>query len=220
MRVVAYHPGGFNYLAMAQHLRSSADSRSSFNRWTLDLQHEIRLYRGATSSGPPRDFNGPNECSMSVDSRDCPRPQLSRNRTGTIEFRILMRTSDTSGDHRVPFYSQPTLGGSDIDGDRFLAAFDDYRFRAPNVLGLREAIEHSLWGPVGVYAAPEQGTVALTTAGPGLSDMFTSASLGLTVRAGGFPMINLSYSRGTEGNHFIATMNTSLLGGSARPTLY
>jgi hypothetical protein len=48
-----------NYLAMAQQFRTSAISHSSFNRWTLDLQHEIPLYRGATSSGPPKDFNGP-----------------------------------------------------------------------------------------------------------------------------------------------------------------
>ena len=209
-----------NYLAMAQQFRSSSDTRSSFNRWTLDLVHEIPLYRGTTSSGPPRDFNGPNECSLSVDSLDCPPLQRSRNRTGTLEFRVLMRTSETSGDHRVPFYFQPTLGGSDLDGDRFLAAFDDYRFRAPNVLALRESIEHSFWGPVGVFATAEQGAVAQKAGDLGFGNMSASASVGVTVRAGGFPMISLSYSWGGEGNHFIGTMNTSLLGGSSRPSLY
>ena len=34
----------------------------------------------------------------------------------------------------MPFYLQPTLGGSDINGERRLASFNDYFFRAPNVL--------------------------------------------------------------------------------------
>ena len=29
----------------------------------------------------------------------------------------------------VPFYFQPTLGGSDINGQRLLSGYDDYRFR-------------------------------------------------------------------------------------------
>jgi hypothetical protein len=54
----------------------------------------------------------------------------------------------------------------------------------------------------------------------GFDHMFTSATVGLTLRAGGFPMVNLSFSWGAEGNHLIANMNTSLLGGSSRPSLY
>jgi hypothetical protein len=50
--------------------------------------------------------------------------------------------------------------------------------------------------------------------------MVTSATVGLTLRAGGFPMVNLSFSWGAEGNHVIGTMNTALLGGSSRPSLF
>jgi len=209
-----------NYLAMAQQFRTSEASQSSFNRWTIDLQHEIPLYRGATSSGPPKDFNGPNECSVTVDSLDCPPLQRSRNRTGTIGLRLLMSASSTQDSNRVPFYFQPTLGGSDLNGDRILAAFDDYRFRAPNVLALRESIEHSLWGPIGIFAEAEQGKVEERASYLGFNDMFTSATIGLTLRAGGFPLVNLSFSWGAEGNHVIGTMSTALLGGSSRPSLY
>lgn len=209
-----------NYLAQAQQFRTSEESRSSFNRWTLDLQHQIPLYRGAVSSGPPRDFNGPNECSATVDSLACPRLSRSRDRTGTIGVRLLMSASSAGSGNQVPFYFQPTLGGSDLNGDRVLAAFDDYRFRGPAILALQETIEHSLWGPIGVFAAAEQGKVSNRAGDLGFSDLRTSATVGLTLRAGGFPMMTLSFSWGAEGSHVIGMMNTSLLGGSARPSLY
>jgi hypothetical protein len=209
-----------NYVALAQQFHTSAASASSFNRWTLDLQHEVPLYRGVTSSGPPRDFNGPNECSVTTDSLDCPPLQRSRNRTGTIGFRVLMIASSTSDGNRVPFYFQPTLGGSDINGERMLAAFDDYRFRGPSLLALRESIEHSLWGPVGVFAEAEQGTVGQRAGDLAFDDLRTSTTVGLTVRAGGFPMMALSFSWGAERHHLIAQMNAGLLGGSSRPSLY
>lgn len=209
-----------NYLALAQQFHTSEASRSSFHRWTLDLQHQIPLYRGAVSSGPPRDFNGPNECSATTDSLDCPPLSRSRDRTGTIGVRLLMSASRAGNGHDVPFYFQPTLGGSDLNGDRILAAFDDYRFRGPAILALQTSIEHSLWGPLGVFVAAEQGKVGHRASDLGFSDLRTSATVGLTLRAGGFPMMTLSFSRGAEGNHVIGTMNASLLGGSARPSLY
>jgi hypothetical protein len=209
-----------NYLVQTQQLRTSEDSRSSFNRWTLDLQHQIPLYRGVVSSGPPRDFNGPNECSATADSLDCPALSRSRDRTGTIGFRLLMSASSVGGDNQVPFYFQPTLGGSDINGDHFLAAFDDYRFRGPAILALQESVEHSLWGPIGVFAMAEQGKAVDRAGDLGFSHLRTSTTIGLTLRAGGFPMMTLSFAWGAEGSHVMGTMSASLLGGSARPSLY
>ena len=44
---------------------------------------------------------------------------------------------------------------------------------------------------------------------------------GLTLRAGGFPQVYLMFAwGGHEGTHTIAAVNTSLLGGSSRPSLY
>ena len=44
---------------------------------------------------------------------------------------------------------------------------------------------------------------------------------GLTLRAGGFPMVYLLFSwGGHEGTHTTGSMNTSLLGGGARPSLF
>jgi hypothetical protein len=205
-----------NYLIQAQQYHASGESRGSFHRWTLDLRHDIPLYRTAASTGP-RDFNGPNECGTSAATPRCPPLQLSRNRTGTAWFRLLRESSIASDGDRVPFYLQRTLGGSDLDGRRALAAFADYRFRGPRILLLQEGIEHSLWGPVGVFAQVEHGQVALP--GAGFGGLKTTTSLGLTIRAGGAPAIVFAFAWGAEGHHVIATMDTTLLGGGARPSL-
>jgi hypothetical protein len=209
----------FDYLLTAQQFKTSSDSRSSFNRWTVDLQHEIPLYRSVSSTGP-RAFNGPNACAQSLGSSACPPVQWSRNREGSIGLRLLISTSTTSGENRVPFYLQRTLGGSDVNGEQLLASYADYRFRAPNVLALQESIEHSIWGPLGGFVMLEQGKVAANPGDLGFSDLATSTTVGLTLRAGGFPMVNLSFSFGGEGHHIIAAMSPTLLGGSSRPSLY
>lgn len=122
----------------------------------------------------------------------------------------------------VPFYFDPTLGGSDINGNASLASYQDYRFRAPDVLLLRESFEHSILGlPLGLMLMADEGKVALTRGDLGSSPWLHSFSAGLTLRAGGFPEVYLLFSwGGSEGTHTIANVNPSLLGGETRPSLY
>jgi phospholipase C len=42
----------------------------------------------------------------------------------------------------IPFYMQPTLGGSDIDSVVGLRGFDNYRFRAPDAMFLQAEYDH------------------------------------------------------------------------------
>jgi hypothetical protein len=209
----------FNYLLSAQQFLASGETKSSFNRWTADLRHEIPLYRGSSSAGP-RAFNSPNECAQAVGSPACPPVSWSRNRQGTIGLRLFVSASTTSGGNQVPFYFQPTLGGSDLNGERLLASYQDYRFRGPNLLAWQASLEHSLWGPIGVFVQGEQGKVAEDSGGLDFKGLESSVTVGLTIRAGGFPMVNLSFSWGGEGNHVIGSMNSTLLGGSTRPSLF
>jgi hypothetical protein len=122
----------------------------------------------------------------------------------------------------VPFYFDPTLGGSDINGNSSLPSYQDYRFRAPNVLLVRESFEHSIARlPLGIALMADEGKVALTRGGLGLSPWLHSFSAGLTLRAGGFPQVYLLFAwGGSEGTHTVANVNSSLLGGSTRPSLY
>jgi hypothetical protein len=208
-----------NYLLSSQQFRTSASSHGSFVRWTADLRHEFPLSRRAASTGP-RDFNSPNECATSAGSSACPPLQFSRNREGAITIRALVVGASVSETNQVPFYLQPTLGGSDLNGDRVLAGYDDYRYRGPNLVALQESVEHSLWGPVGAFFTLEQGAVAERFHEFRFKDLANSATVGLTLRAGGFPMVNLAFAFGGEGHHVITSMDTSLLGGSRRPSLF
>ncbi len=204
-----------NYAARFQQFLAS-DSAYSFRRWSVDLGHEFPIYR-TDASIAGAETNGPDECARDADDA-CP---ISRNRTGTIGIRLFASRSQTSSTSVVPFYFQQTLGGSDVNGQRGLASYEDYRFRAPSVLLLQQSFEHSIWGPIGALVFAEQGRVSLQQPGPAGSDLLRSAGLGLTVRAGGIPAFSASWvSGGAEGHHVIVVMSTTLLGGSSRPSLH
>ena len=207
-----------NYSVTLREYVAAGDSSSSFQRFTTDLSHQFPLYR-KTRRLEPNGFNGPDDCSVSAGEHSC--PGVTRNLEGSIGIRFLMNQSITSAGHVVPFYFQPTLGGSDIDGNAALASYQDYRFRAPNTLLVRASVEHSVYGPLGLTAMVDEGKVALRRGDLDFTHLRHSYSVGLTLRAGGFPMVYLLFSfGGHEGTHTTATMNTSLLGGSARPSLY
>lgn len=206
-----------NYMSKFQQF-VAADSVYSFRRWTLDLNHELPLYRNSPRIGS-RDTNNPNDCSVGVTAAEC--PAISRNRTGTVNLRLLVSRSGVSDTAVVPFYFQPTLGGSDINGQRGLPSYEDYRFRGPHVLIFQESFEHSLgdW-PVGVWIASDQGRVSLQEDNGDAGTFRKTFAAGLTLRAGGFPVVTFSWATGgSEGHHVALTINTSLLGGSARPSL-
>jgi len=214
----------------------------SFQRLTADLSQQFAIYRKTTRIVMPRDTNGPDECSVDRDSEnpECTvdkfaqhpecvgnssKPEckaISRDLQGSFGFRLLFAASMTPGGNVVPFYFQPTLGGSDINNNQSLSSYQDYRFRAPNVLLLQENFEHSIGSlPLGIMLRADEGKVALNRGDLGSNPWLHSFSAGLTLRAGGFPQVSLLFSwGGNEGTHTIANMNASLLGGSARPSLY
>lgn len=209
-----------NYLGSFQQYFAPSNSHYSFLRWTVDLNHTFSLY-GATESYAPKEHNGPDECAPAPGAEKCPPISYSRNLQGSIAVRLLLSESIHSASGVVPFYFQPTLGGSDINGVTSLSSFQDYRFRGPNVLLLRESFEHSIWGPFGFTFMADQGKVTLNRGDIAFDHLKHSFASGLTLRAGGFPMVYILYAwGGGEGHHTIFNMNTSLLGGSARPSLF
>ncbi len=207
-----------DYLAQFQQYVAPSDSHYSFCRYTFDLNHTIPLYHNAASYGPTP-TNGPDECAASLGATKC--SAIQRNRRGSVELRLLITESIAPAGRVVPFYFEPTLGGSDINGDPWLASYNDYRFRAPNALLLREGFEHSIWGPIGFVFSADQGKVALTRNDVDFNQLAHSFSVGVTLRAGGLPALSLAFAWGSpEGTHTIANVNTSLLGGSTRPSLF
>lgn len=208
-----------NYLGSFEQYAASADSHHSFLRWTVDLNHTFSLYGHTQSASAPTSNHGPDECA-DRDSQ-CPAVSYSRNLSGSIGVRLLLSESATSSANSVPFYFQPTLGGSDINGQSMLGSYQDYRFRAPNLLLMNGSFEHSVWGPLGFAFTADQGNVETARSQIGFDHLKHSFAAGLTVRAGGFPMVTVMFAwAGHEGNHTIFAMNPSLLGGSTRPSLY
>ncbi len=191
----------------------------SFRRFTADLSHQFPLY-SRTRSLAPNSFNGPDSCLQDVNAKNC--PPVTRNLEGSFGLRFLYTASYTSAGNTVPFYLDPTLGGSDIDGSILLPSYSDYRFRGPNLMLLRGSFEHSIYKwPVGIKFMVDEGRVALNRGDLGFDHLSHSFAAGFTVHAGGLPLIDLLFAwGGKEGTHNIATVNSSLLGGSPRPSLY
>lgn len=218
LKPVIAHRLELAYMGKFEQFFAPSSSTNSFLRWTADLNHTFYLYGSSKAPVLHDDQNGPDSCSHGGDK--CPDIQRTLNLNGSIGARILLSESINSATSSVPFYFQQTLGGQDINSALALPSYQDYRFRAPNLLLMQETFEHSIWGPFGVKFMADQGQVALSRGDVGFNHLKHSFAAGLTLRAGGFPMVYLMFAwGGPEGHHNIFNMNASLLGGSARPLL-
>jgi hypothetical protein len=211
----------FNYDVSYRPFIDVSGSGFSFQRFSVDLYQEISLYHSHLMV--PRETNGPNDCSIdpTAEPPSCPKVSM-RSLEGHIGVRAFTSLSMTPGANQVPFYFQPTLGGADLNGTASLSSYQDYRFRAPNILLLQESFEHSVGKlPVGFALRADQGKVGLTRGDLGDGPWRHSYAVGLSLRAGGFPQVYLLFAfGGKEGTHTMFNMNTSLLGGSNRPSLF
>jgi len=210
-----------DYSATLQHYHAVGDSRFSFRRFTLDFDHQIPLHQKQTTvSEGSESASGPDEIRDKVAGA----PELksvTTNTTGSVGFRALIVGSVAGGGSVVPFYFQPTLGGSDINGEKGLASYPDYRFRAPNLMLLRANVEHSLYWIFGLTAAVDVGKAAATRNDLDFTHLRHSYSGGITIRAGNLPQVSLVFAwGGREGTHTIGYINPALLGTSGRPSLY
>jgi len=212
-----------NYFANFQQFVAPSNSAYSFRRWTGDFTHIIPLY----SFFPTRttQYNGPDDCtgtSGKDSARPCPPVSLTQQLEGSITLRAFLSESFAGRGSRVPFYLMPTIGGSDIDGTPMLASYPDYRFRGPNLLLFQGTIEHSIGKlPIGALLSAEGGKIALRRNDISIDHFRHTFSAGLTVHAGGLPVISFVYAwGGAEGNHPIASVSPNLLGGSSRPSLF
>ena len=109
-----------------------------------------------------------------------------------------------------------------IDGDPILASYPDYRFRAPNLILLRGAIEHALPKlPLGVYFSADAAKSPLARGDIDFNNLRTTYSVGLTVHAGGLPLVYLLFAwGGNEGTHTTFSISNTLLGASPRPSMF
>jgi len=207
-----------HYLANFQDV-AAIGAPYSFRRWTADIGHEFPLARKVhlTATNPQ---NGPDSCA-SVGSA-CPHISTTINNEGSVNLRLLMIGAASSGGSAVPFYFDPTTGGSNLDGDPILASYPDYRFRAPNLILLRGAVEHSLPKlPLGAYFSADAAKSPLARDDIDFNNLRTGYTVGLTVHAGGLPVVYFLFAwGGNEGTHTAFSVSNTLLGASPRPSLF
>jgi len=188
-----------DYGVKFQQFVAPADSEFSFRRLVIDVTNDLHLLKRFT----PKNGSGTSE------------------QFGTLELRGWLAQSIVPAGHSVPFYFQPTLGGGDIDKERTLASFADYRFRASNALLLRAQYEQPLpkFSFLGLVFRADTGKVADTRGDIDLSHLRHSFGTGVTLRVGNIPYVTLMYAwAGGEGHHTFADLNVSAIspgGGTA-----
>lgn len=171
----------------------------SFRRLSIDATNEIQLKKRFTPKGG----------GASTDEN-----------FGTLQLRGWLSQSVVPAGHVVPFYFQPTLGGGDIDKQRTLASYPDYRFRAPNALLFRAQYEHPLpkYSFLGLFFRADAGKVAIARGDLDLSHLRHSYGAGFTIRALDFPYLIFMYAwGGAEGHHTIADLNLSAIAAGGGP---
>lgn len=236
-----------NYLLQFQQFVAPANSQYSFRRWNGDFGHDIPL-RGLLpkklgnkyypNRAPLYQYNGPDDCTASNGERNislkraasaktdparpCPIISTTEKLEGSINLRAFLSESFADRGSVVPFYFAPTIGGSDINGTPILASYPDYRFRGPDLLLFRGTIEHSLGKlPVGGVFSIDEAKIGLRRDDVSLDHLRHTFSAGFTIRAGGLPVVYFLFAwGGKEGTHSTATISPTLLGSSARPSLF
>lgn len=204
-----------NYLAQFQQFVAGGNSYESFRRFNADLNHTLVLY--TKDVGKPQASRPPVPGAPNV-----PPISPTRDVTGSLTARLFIQESIVNQGHIVPFFLQPTIGGSDLNGQAILSSYPDYRFRGPNLLWMHAAYEQSLGKlPIGLFLGVDDAKVGLHRDDISFDHLRHSYSAGLTLHAGGLPAVYVLFCwGGNEGSHTIANINTSLLGGSVRPSLF
>ena len=236
-----------NYLLQFQQFVAPGNGAYSFRRWNGDFGHEIPLHsilpkKLGSAYYPNRaalyQYNGPDDCTASNGERNisrkraaaakpdparpCPIVSTTEKLEGSISLRAFLSESFADRGSFVPFYLSPTIGGSDVNGTAMLASYPDYRFRGSDLLLFRGTIEHSLGKlPIGALFSIDEAKIGLRRNDISLDHLRHTFSAGLTVHAGGLPVVYFLFAwGGQEGNHSTATISPTLLGSSARPSLF
>lgn len=166
------------------------------NRHSLSGQYSFRQWSASIDH------------TISVECVFCPSMELSGNMTETI----------TDAGQHLPFFLEPTIGGSDINNAVTLPGYADYRFRAPNAEAVYALVQEPLivkgaaW-PIDFVARADSGKVALTRGDLALDHMRHSFAAGLGFRVGDTAVISILFAWSPEGGHYpIVKVNPNLFG--------
>jgi hypothetical protein len=97
----------------------------------------------------------------------CGRKKEDQCDFGKLSLGTMLVLSRTTGNNVVPFYYQPTLGGSDINSIQSLRGYDNYRFRGPDAAlvqvdyAITQRALKNKYNSIGPYIFYDAGNVGL-----------------------------------------------------------
>ncbi len=104
---------------------------------------------------------------------------------GQFDLRLRLVLTQTGGSNQVPFYLQPTLGGTDIDSRVTLRGWDNYRFRGPDLDLVQFEYGMPVYDPLGAFVFYDGGSVGSAPSALAFSHFRQDAGLGAFARIRG-----------------------------------
>jgi hypothetical protein len=122
---------------------------------------------------------------------------------GTLDVKPFVVLSSVAGTRAVPFYFQPTLGGSDIESRSSLRGFDNYRFRDADVAVLQLEYGRPIVDPISAFVFYDGGTVGSSLSDLSASRIRQDTGVGVAVRLQGRVVLQIFAAVGAGGGvHF------------------
>lgn len=182
--------------------------------WTYPEEERLRGYRAQVTSAMQW-FHGTNVTGYSFRRFDATwvqkyTPDVGTD-LGTIQVYARLTESLATSGNSIPFYQQPTLGGTDVENQPTLRSYPDYRFRAPNLMLFQGEYERTIYHqlPLGFLFFYDVGKVG-NRSDLDFKHMPHSFGAGITVHAGALPLVRLYYAwGGHEGNRLYPLGNTN-----------
>ena len=172
---------------------AQGDSSQSFQQFVFDADENIQLATRVRRYAQVADTKG-SRLLYAMLARACGDSGINwkepsdyvlkvrqRCRFGDVDLRSRIVTSMAGSGSAVPFYLQPTVGGSDIDSRPSLRGFPDYRFRAPDALFVQTDYSVPIRDPIGFLLYYDAGTVGPTFSSLSFANLRQDGGLGITL---------------------------------------
>lgn len=193
----------FNNEALEHWFTAQNHSGFSFRQFVIDGVESIKIHSVVRRFVPPnkmttrlkilKHFCNQRKSGLKVDD-ECDFGQLS------VRPRLVLSDAGTGV---VPFYFQPTLGGSDIESRVTLRGFNDYRFRAPDAAMVSVDYNVPVFNPIGALLFYDIGNVGNSIGDLSFTHARQDAGMGATLRLqqNVVAQIYLAFGAG-HGSHF------------------
>lgn len=171
---------------------ASGDSRSSFQQFVLDSDENIQLGVRIRKAVQVKDIDGDKllyrtlahlcgDTDVDWSNKDNYVVKVHQLcRFGNLDLRSHLNASHTGSSSLIPFYLEPTVGGSDIDSRPSLRGFADYRFRDRDAHFVQTDYTIPVYDPLGALLFYDAGTVGPTFSSLSWSHLHQDAGVGMT----------------------------------------